>query len=54
MFSLESTRCLGTCGLAPVIMVDEAVFGPVTPQEASLILEKYLKKGKAKPEVVKA
>ena len=51
MFSLESTRCLGTCGLAPVIMVDEQVFGPVSPQEASLILEKYLKKGKAKAEV---
>lgn len=48
MFSLESTRCLGTCGLAPVIMVDEEVYGPVSPQEASLILEKYLKKGKAK------
>jgi len=54
MFSLESTRCLGTCGLAPVIMVDEEVYGPVTPQEASLILEKYLKKGKMKPEAAKA
>ena len=47
MFSLESTRCLGTCGLAPVIMVDDQVYGPVSPAEASLILEKYLKKGKA-------
>lgn len=46
MFSLESTRCLGTCGLAPVVMVDEQVYGPVTPQEASLILEKYVKKAK--------
>ncbi|MCE1230120.1 MAG: NADH-quinone oxidoreductase subunit NuoE [Firmicutes bacterium] len=46
MFSLESTRCLGTCGLAPVIMVDDQVYGPVTPAEASIILEKYLKKGK--------
>ena len=48
LFSLESTRCLGTCGLAPVIMVDEAVYGPVTPQEASVILEKYVKKSKPK------
>ena len=52
VFSLESTRCLstrclGTCGLAPVIMVDDQVYGPVSPAEASLILEKYLKKGKA-------
>ena len=47
MFSLESTRCLGTCGLAPVIMVDDQVYGPVSPAEASLIIEKYLKKGKS-------
>lgn len=46
MFSLESTRCLGTCGLAPVIMVDDQVYGPVSPAEASLILDKYLKKEK--------
>jgi NADH:ubiquinone oxidoreductase subunit E len=47
MFSLESTRCLGTCGLAPVVMIDDQVHGPVTPGEVSLILEKYLKKEKA-------
>lgn len=47
MFSLESTRCLGTCGLAPVVMIDDQVHGPVTPGEVSLILEKYLKKDKA-------
>ena len=47
MFSLESTRCVGTCGLAPVILVDDQVYGPVTPSEASLILDKYTKKGKA-------
>jgi len=51
MFSLESTRCLGTCGLAPVVMIDEQVHGPVTPGEVSLILEKYLKKDKATPKV---
>ena len=34
MFSLESTRCLGTCGLSPVIMVDDQVYGPVSPAEA--------------------
>ena len=45
-FSLESTRCLGTCGLAPVVMIDDQVHGPVTPGEVSLILEKYLKKEK--------
>jgi NADH:ubiquinone oxidoreductase subunit E len=46
LFSLESSRCLGTCGLAPVLMVDEQVYGPVTPGEISLILDKYVKKPK--------
>jgi len=47
MFSLDNSRCLGTCGLAPVIMVDDQVFGPVTPSEVPIILEKYIKKPKA-------
>lgn len=46
-FSLESTRCLGTCGLAPVVMIDDQVHGPVSPAEVSLILEKYLKKDRS-------
>jgi NADH:ubiquinone oxidoreductase subunit E len=48
VFSLESARCLGTCGLAPVMMVDDQVYGPVSPAEASRILDKYLKGDKAK------
>lgn len=48
VFSLESARCLGTCGLAPVMMVDDQVFGPVSPAEASRILDRYLKGDKAK------
>ena len=48
MWSLESTRCLGTCGLAPVVMIDDQVHGPVSPGEVSLILERYVKKP-AKP-----
>jgi len=51
MFSLESTRCLGTCGLAPVVMIDDQVHGPVGPQEVSLILEKYMKLDKAAAKV---
>ncbi len=44
MFSLESSRCLGTCGLAPVVMVDDEVYGPVTAAEIGVILDKYTKK----------
>nr|WP_320131612.1 NADH-quinone oxidoreductase subunit NuoE [uncultured Holophaga sp.] len=47
LFSLESTRCLGTCGLAPVIMVGEEVYGPVSPNEIPIILEKYARKDRA-------
>jgi NADH:ubiquinone oxidoreductase subunit E len=46
LFSLDSSRCLGTCGLAPVIMVDNQVYGPVTPGDVSSILDKYVKKPK--------
>ncbi|MCL1909038.1 MAG: NADH-quinone oxidoreductase subunit NuoE [Holophagaceae bacterium] len=43
LFSLEAARCVGTCGLAPVIMIDDQVYGPVTPNDVSLILDKYIK-----------
>ncbi|MDR2735066.1 MAG: NADH-quinone oxidoreductase subunit NuoE [Spirochaetota bacterium] len=31
LFSLEATRCLGVCGLAPVAMINEEVYGKLTP-----------------------
>ncbi|HYW80222.1 MAG TPA: NAD(P)H-dependent oxidoreductase subunit E, partial [Thermoguttaceae bacterium] len=46
IFTLEGSRCLGTCGLAPVVMVDDQIHGNVTPDEVPLILEKYLKKAR--------
>ncbi len=45
-FSLEASRCLGTCGLAPVIMVDDQVQGPATPDQVPGIIEKLLAKDK--------
>lgn len=47
LFSLDNSRCLGTCGLAPVIMIDDQVYGPITPNEVPGILAQYLKKTKA-------
>ena len=44
MFSLNATRCLGTCGLAPVVMIDEKIHGQVTPEEVPALLDKYRKK----------
>ena len=43
MFSIESTRCIGACGLAPVFTVNEDVYGKATSEQIDEILEKYLK-----------
>lgn len=41
IFTLEATRCLGCCGLAPVIMIDENVYGKVDPKDVPNILSNY-------------
>ncbi len=40
-FSFESVRCFGSCALAPVMVVDDDVFGSVTGPGAVEILKKY-------------
>ena len=40
-FTVQATRCLGACGLAPVMMINDDVFGRLTPAEIPGILEKY-------------
>lgn len=40
-FSLEACRCVGACGLAPVMMINDEVYGRLTPDEVQQILEKY-------------
>ncbi len=40
-FSLETVRCLGACGLAPVIVVDEETFGAINPKKVTEILSQY-------------
>lgn len=40
-FTLQATRCLGACGLAPVLTVNEDVFGRVTPEQIPNIIAKY-------------
>jgi NADH:ubiquinone oxidoreductase subunit E len=41
LFTLEATRCLGCCGLAPVMMIDQDVYGKLEPNRIPEILEKY-------------
>ena len=40
-FSLDACRCIGACGLAPVIMINNDVYGRLTPDEIPQILAKY-------------
>lgn len=40
-FSLEACRCIGACGLAPVLTVNEDVYGRLTPDMLDDILAKY-------------
>ncbi len=40
-FSLESCRCVGACGLAPVMMINDEVYGRLTPDQIPGILAKY-------------
>ena len=41
LFTLNATRCLGACGLAPVIMVNDDVYGRLTPDQIPAIIAKY-------------
>ena len=40
-FSIEACRCIGACGLAPVLTVNDEVYGKLTPDDISSILAKY-------------
>jgi NADH:ubiquinone oxidoreductase subunit E len=40
-YSLEAVRCLGACGLAPVVVVDDETHGGVTPDRVLEILKRY-------------
>lgn len=42
-FTLEATRCLGACGLAPVLTIGEKVYGRLTVDDVPRILDEYRK-----------
>ncbi|WXR61284.1 NAD(P)H-dependent oxidoreductase subunit E [Peptostreptococcaceae bacterium AGR-M142] len=41
MFSLQGLRCVGACGLAPVVLINEKVFGAVKLEDVKGIVEDY-------------
>lgn len=40
VFTLETTSCLGACGVAPVMMINDDMYGNLTPEKVDSILEK--------------
>jgi len=41
LFTLYTARCFGACGLAPVMMVDEEVYGRLSPTRAIRVIKEY-------------
>lgn len=41
LFSIDAVRCVGCCGLAPVVMVDKDVYGKVKKDQLAEIIAKY-------------
>ena len=44
LFTLETVSCLGACGLAPAMVIDEEVYGQVTPEKINTLLDEMIKK----------
>jgi len=44
LFTVQPVSCLGACGLAPVMTVNEEVHGQVTPEAATAIVDEIIKK----------
>ena len=42
LFTVETVSCLGACGLAPVVVVDEEVHGQMTPEAALALVDEIL------------
>ena len=46
LFTLESTRCLGMCALAPVLKIGETIYSQVTADQIPSIISSYIEKHK--------
>jgi NADH-quinone oxidoreductase subunit E len=43
-FTLEEVSCIGACGMAPVIMINDKTYGNLTPENARAIFREYANK----------
>jgi len=48
IFSLQQARCLGACGLAPVVMINDKIHGGLTPKSMLDLIKKYRRKASQK------
>jgi len=39
LFTVETVACLGACGLAPVVVIDDQVHGAMTPEKAVTVID---------------
>jgi NADH-quinone oxidoreductase subunit E len=44
LFTVETVNCLGACGLAPAMVVNEEVYGQLTPGRAVEIIDEIIQK----------
>jgi NADH-quinone oxidoreductase subunit E len=44
LFTVETVNCLGACGLAPAMVVNEKVFGRLAPEAATAIIDEIIRK----------
>jgi NADH-quinone oxidoreductase subunit E len=47
LFTLEIVSCLGACGLAPVMVINEEVYGQITPEKAQELITEIKRKENA-------
>ena len=50
LFTLETVSCLGACGLAPVMVINDKVYGQLTPEKTEKIIEDIIEKEKDREE----
>lgn len=48
-FTLQTVRCVGCCGLAPVITIGDDLHGKLTPDKAARLINKYAERKEAEP-----
>jgi NADH:ubiquinone oxidoreductase subunit E len=46
MFSLQPARCLGACGIAPVVMIGDKIHGQMSPKKVTELINQYRKEAK--------